>query len=186
MAGKKKVLKMGKATKKTLKKKMQAKVAKTKKPKPKLKAKPAKKKILKKQKMPKPVSETAEEEITLSPKEMKRQREEILKDDALREYLIQNCGECAIDVILNLLEPMTDEKLARKLDKKTTLIRAALNKLYMMKITNYSREKDPETNEKNYFWVVRHEDLMKLAEEIKMKSALKEAETGEGEDVMYS
>lgn len=81
------------------------------------------------------------------------------------EYInthIQDTVENTITPIIKaLLEGVeTDEEIAQKTDIKLNIVRKILYKLYDLKIANYKRSKDPETQWFTYSWKFEEEELI--------------------------
>jgi len=91
---------------------------------------------------------------------IKKERKEILKKDDVRKYLIHHAGEHAILIVQNLIEPATDEEIAKKLKVRVSEVRSTLNKLHTIRLTEYSRSKDSDTGWYTYKWIVRHNNVM--------------------------
>lgn len=102
----------------------------------------------------------------LNPSEIKKQRKMVLKDEHVRRYLIHHAGEHAIVIIQNLIQPMTDEELAKRLKVRVSEIRSTLNKLHALRLAEYSRTKDDETGWYTYKWSVRHANVMEITKVI--------------------
>jgi transcription initiation factor TFIIE subunit alpha len=100
---------------------------------------------------------------------LKRQRKTILTKEEVRKYLIQNAGEHALVIVQNLVDPTTDEDLAKKMKVRVSEIRSTLNKLHGLRLAKYSRSKDEETGWYTYKWNVRHGNVMDMTHVIESK-----------------
>ena len=99
---------------------------------------------------------------------IKKQRNAIL-NRSVKNYLKSVAGEYAVKIILNLYEPTTADDIAKKLNVRTSIVRAALNKLYDIRITQYSAVRDKKTKKKKYVWTIREDYLKALPEKLESK-----------------
>jgi len=99
---------------------------------------------------------------------IKKQRNAIL-NRSVKNYLKSVAGEYAVKIILNLYEPTTADDIAKKLNIRTSIVRAALNKLYDIRITQYSAVRDKKTKKKKYVWTIREDYLKALPEKLESK-----------------
>jgi transcription initiation factor TFIIE subunit alpha len=80
---------------------------------------------------------------------------------------IQETVEKTIIPIINALRDgiETDEEIAEKTGIKLNIVRKILYKLYDLKIANYKRSKDPETQWYTYSWKFEEEELVRQINE---------------------
>jgi transcription initiation factor TFIIE subunit alpha len=80
---------------------------------------------------------------------------------------IQETVEKTIIPIINALRDgiETDEEIAAKTGIKLNIVRKILYKLYDLKIANYKRSKDPETQWYTYSWKFEEEELVRQINE---------------------
>lgn len=80
---------------------------------------------------------------------------------------IQETVEKTIIPIINALMDgiETDEEIAEKTEIKLNIVRKILYKLYDLKIANYKRSKDPETQWYTYSWKFDEEELIRQINE---------------------
>ncbi|MCC7570413.1 hypothetical protein KO465_03645 [Candidatus Micrarchaeota archaeon] len=97
--------------------------------------------------------------------DIKKQRQEVLKNKEIARYLQEKGGEYAPIIIENLITPKTADELAREFNFKLSWCRACLNRLYNLRLTQYSKIRDSETGKYEYKWFVRDEYLKKMVEE---------------------
>lgn len=80
---------------------------------------------------------------------------------------IQETVEKTIIPIINALREgiETDEEIAAKTEIKLNIVRKVLYKLYDLKIANYKRSKDPETQWYTYSWKFDEDELVRQINE---------------------
>ncbi|WP_394357515.1 transcription factor E [Methanobrevibacter sp.] len=80
---------------------------------------------------------------------------------------MQETVEKTIIPIINALMDgiETDEEIAAKTEIKLNIVRKILYKLYDLKIANYKRSKDPETQWYTYSWKFDEEELVRQINE---------------------
>ena len=98
---------------------------------------------------------------------------DLLKIDAVRDYIQRIGGDYGVDVLKIMAEagePVTDEYIAGFLGVKVTVVRTVLNRFHFWGIVDYHKERDPDTGWYTYTWFIRMGRLREaLLEEMEEK-----------------
>ena len=86
------------------------------------------------------------------------------------QYIAKDIQETVENTIIPIINALmdgieTDEEIAAKTGIKLNIVRKILYKLYDLKIANYKRSKDPETQWYTYSWKFDEEELVKQINE---------------------
>ena len=108
-----------------------------------------------------------------------RQRRDLLKDEKMRQYLIDIGGEQALAVVQTLIGNMTHEDLSKKIKVNKSEIRMTLYKLHQKGLVNYTRDKDEDSGWYSYFWSIRDGQLMDLYNSLKNSAPAAQTENTE-------
>ena len=101
--------------------------------------------------------------ITLMKKPLNLSQEDI-------QYIANDIQETVEKTIIPIINALidgveTDEEIANKTEIKLNIVRKILYKLYDLKIANYKRSKDPETQWFSYSWKFDEEELIRQINE---------------------
>ena len=82
------------------------------------------------------------------------------------EYIAKDIQDTVEKTIIPIIQALidgieTDEEISNKTEIKLNIVRKFLYKLYDLKIANYKRSKDPETQWFTYSWKFEKEELIK-------------------------
>ena len=86
------------------------------------------------------------------------------------QFIADNIRETVEETIIPIINALdegieTDEEIAEKTGIKLNIVRKILYKLYDLKIANYKRSKDPETQWYTYSWKFDEEELIRQINE---------------------
>ena len=86
------------------------------------------------------------------------------------QYIANDIQETVEKTIIPIINALidgveTDEEIANKTEIKLNIVRKILYKLYDLKIANYKRSKDPETQWFSYSWKFDEEELIRQINE---------------------
>ncbi len=101
--------------------------------------------------------------MTAGPKVRRRAAPKVLENMHVRNLLVELAGEKALKVAGEMVEPLSDEDIARRAGIKISDIRAVLNKLHAAGIAAYDRTRNDE-GWYTYTWRMSVDGAMKVLE----------------------